>query len=127
MTLPASASFEQRAAFSIDSHGWLATDELYFICRIIQEIEPEGACFSPPVYWDVQQDDFDENPFGEFWVAPSSRTIVPILLQAHWGAVEIEMNQSNARVTILQIQRLLRFWQGVSTSASSTSPTEQSF
>ena len=33
--------------------------------------------------------DFDESPYGDIDVAFNQPTVIPILLQAHWGAIEI--------------------------------------
>ena len=103
MTLNAGASFMQRAAYATDSHGWLATDELHYICKVIQEAGDNTMVFSPLVYWDVNLDDIEESPFGDLYIDPNVKTIIPILHQAHWGAVEIERIDNRAHVNICQI------------------------
>ena len=103
MTLNAGATFAQRAAYATDSHGWLATDELHFITKMIQEAGDNSLIFSPPIYWDVSQDDFEESPFGDLYIDPNIKTVVPILHQAHWGAVEIERIDNRAHINICQI------------------------
>lgn len=103
MTLEAGASIEQRAAYAVDTHGWVATDEMVFVCQLIRGINPEGPLFSGPVYWDVRQSDFDESPFGDFLVADNATTIIPILMQAHWAAVDISRFGDSIHLTIHQV------------------------
>ena len=108
MTLQANASFEQRVAFAIESHGWLASDELHYICQLIQWTDPDGPHFSPIVYWDVRQNDFEESPFGDLSIAATGKTIVPILFQAHWGAVNVERNGDHIHLRIHQVPQPLQ-------------------
>ncbi|CAK9114754.1 unnamed protein product [Durusdinium trenchii] len=59
--------------------------------------------FAPPVYWDVTSSDFDESPYGELDVAFDQPTVIPILLQAHWGAIEVLRKESSLDIKLHQI------------------------
>ncbi|CAK9052655.1 unnamed protein product, partial [Durusdinium trenchii] len=55
------------------------------------------------LYWDVSSSDFDESPYGEIDVSFDRPTIIPILLQAHWGAIEVLRKESSIDLTLHQI------------------------
>lgn len=67
---------------------WLGSDEMAFCGTLFQRLCDESVKFSPPMYWDVQMDDLEDGPFGELFIDPDVKTIVPILFQAHWGVIE---------------------------------------
>ena len=103
MTLAAGASFEQRAAYAVDTHGWIASDEMAYYCHMIRWLDNDGKHFAGPMYWDVMQNDLEESPFGEFLVLDNTVTIVPILMQAHWCAVEVRRQGSQIHLTLHQV------------------------
>lgn len=103
----------QRAEYAIDSHGWLAIDKFTYITQLIQWINPNGHKFTPPMYWDIQQNDFDDNPFGDLNVKNNTVIIIPILFQAHWGAIEVRRQNDRISLKLFQIpssiqQKLVR-------------------
>ena len=102
-TLAAGASLSQRAEYSIDTHGWLASDELFYITQLFDWASDHAVHFAPPVYWDVTSSDFDESPYGELDVAFDQPTVIPILLQAHWGAIEVLRKESSLDIKLHQI------------------------
>ena len=102
-TLQAGANFAQRAEYSINTHGWLASDELFYISQMFDWASDHAVHFTPPVYWDVSSSDFDESPYGEIDVNFDRPTIIPILLQAHWGAIEVLRKESSIDLTLHQI------------------------
>ena len=99
----ASSNFAQRAEYSINTHGRLASDELFYISQMFDWASDHAVHFTPPVYWDVSSSDFDESPYGEIDVSFDRPTIIPILLQAHWGAIEVLRKESSIDLTLHQI------------------------
>ncbi|CAK9038730.1 Uncharacterized protein SCF082_LOCUS22747, partial [Durusdinium trenchii] len=102
-TLQPGSSLVQRAEFSIETHGWLASDELFYITQMFDWASDHAVEFTPPVYWDVTSSDFDESPYGDIDVAFNQPTVIPILLQAHWGAIEILRKEDSLDLKLSQI------------------------
>ena len=102
-TLQAGADLMQRAEYSINTHGWLASDELFYITQMFDWASDHAIHFTPPVYWDVSASDFEESPYGDLDVAFDQPTIIPVLLQAHWGAIEVLRKESSLDIKLHQI------------------------
>lgn len=105
--LQADATFSQRAEFATNTHGWLAADEMAFICQHLQWALADGPRYSPPVYWDSTTAEFQESPFGPPSVWPSATTHMPVLVDNHWCAMEITRQGDDVQVTTVQVPRHL--------------------
>lgn len=104
-SLPAHATFTQRAEFATNTHGWLAADEMTFATQLLQWSTTAGPQYSPPVYWDPTQSDFDEAPFGPMMVQDHGTTYIPILAGDHWCALEvIKSAQQTNNITVVTVQ-----------------------
>ncbi|CAK9002317.1 unnamed protein product [Durusdinium trenchii] len=82
-TLPAHATFTQRAEFATNTHGWMAADEMAYVTQLLQWSTTAGPQYSPPVYWDITQSEFEESPFGPMAIQDHGTTYVPILVPQH--------------------------------------------
>ena len=98
--LPAGASFEDRCEFSINTFGWLSSDELIFHTTQIAWINQQYARFTQVLFWDVNLPDI-EHDFGDLSILPDCLTIVPILVGSHWAAFEVLRRGHNTSVSIV--------------------------
>ena len=102
-SLPADATFNQRAEFATNTHGWMAADEMVFATQLLQWATPGSPHFSPPAYWDITQSDFDESPFGPLTIQPAGATYIPILAGDHWCGIEITKDDQHTQVVTVQV------------------------
>lgn len=103
LALAPNVNFTTRAEFAANTHGWLAADEMAHVCQMLQWSSAEAPRFSPPVYWDCAQSDFDEGPFGPLAVSDEGRTNIPVLAGNHWCALEIVRDNTGVTVTTVQV------------------------
>ena len=103
MQLPQDADFTQRAEFSANSHGWLAADEMSFICQSLGWTSGATPHFSPPVYWDTNKSEFDDGPFGPPIIWEGGQTNIPILAGNHWCGIEVDKNNNAVHVTTIHV------------------------
>lgn len=101
-SLAADSNVDARIEFLVNTHGWLATDEMYAYTQTLTWTQ-EVLKFSPPLLWDIGKNELDETMFGEATIYNNSTTVLPILVQAHWGAVEIRRQGDQAFLTLVQI------------------------
>ena len=107
MILPADASFSDRAEFAANTHGWIAADEVHFICQLLHWAVANGPRFSAPAYWDPDESEFTDAPFGSPTIWTNATTHLPILVGNHWCALEIERTDDSVSVTTVQVPRHL--------------------
>ena len=103
LQLPQDADFTQRAEFAANTHGWLAADEMSFICQSLAWSPGADLHFSPPVYWDINKSEFDEGPFGRPIVWDAGQTNIPILAGNHWCGIEVVKTNNVVRVTTVHV------------------------
>lgn len=104
-TLPAHATFTQRAEFATNTHGWMAADEMAYVTQLLQWSTTAGPQYSPPVYWDITQSEFEESPFGPMAIQDHGTTYVPILAGDHWCALEvIKSTGQTHNITVVTVQ-----------------------
>ena len=104
-SIPAQATFTQRAEFATNTHGWLAADEMVFTTQLLQWSTTAGPQYSPPVYWDVSQSEFEDGPFGPMNVLDHGTTYIPILAGDHWCALEVVQSaQQTHNITVVTVQ-----------------------
>lgn len=103
LVLAPNANFTTRAEFAANTHGWLAADEMAHVCQMLQWSSADAPRFSPPVYWDCAQSDFDEGPFGPLAISDDGHTNIPILAGNHWCALEIQRDNTGVAVTTVQV------------------------
>ena len=101
IVLNAGATFEARCEFAINTSGWLASDEMQYFLDLIQWIQPAFALIGPILTWDLNLLDFDETTFQEIEIPNNRTTILPVICNAHWAAVEIVRASHRTSVTIL--------------------------
>lgn len=61
--LPSDATFPQRAEFATNSHGWLAADEMSFICQHL--LVTPHRCIGTPSPQNSRRVPLDPRPFGQ--------------------------------------------------------------
>lgn len=103
IVLPADATFTQRAEFAVNTHGWLAADEMVFIGQILHWTPLNGPKHSMPVYWDPDKSEFDETFFGPPDVCPDATTILPVPVNNHLRALEIIRAADTVSVVTVQV------------------------
>ena len=99
-------SFINRCHFVEETHGWLATDEMIHAVRQLQWRCPAFATFVGPAIWDTA---------GEVWHTLADalvfrrglRTIVPILIDNHWCAIDVNRKSSQILVNLVGIHHHL--------------------
>ena len=101
-SLPASAPFVDRAEFMCNTQGWIASDEMAMYTQEIQWHQMFYK-FTPPVFWDPHEDEFEFPESGEIHIFNGCTTVVPILIANHWSAVEIHRGEHGTRVVFVQV------------------------
>ena len=96
------SNFEARIEFMTNTHGWLASDEMYAHTQTLMWMGA-GIRASPPVMWDPQKDAFDDAFFGDPVIYNNAITLLPILVRSHWGAAEITKHGEGTSITLVQI------------------------
>ena len=107
MILPADANFSDRAEFPTNTHGWIAADEVHFICQLLHWATDQGPRYSAPVYWDQEESEFTDAPFGPPTIWTNATTHMPILVGNHWCALEIVRTDDAVSVTTIHVPRHL--------------------
>ena len=105
--LEAGANFASRAEFATNTHGWLATDEMWAATQTLMWTYTDLK-FTPPMLWNPSSTEFDESAFGEPSIANNSITIIPLLVSSHWGAIEITHRDDTVNIVMVQIPRELQ-------------------
>ena len=100
--LPAFADFTARVEFLCDTHGWVATDEMFHYTQALQW-QQDWLRFGTPQLWDVTKGDFEDPVFGELQILNNTTTAIPVLIGSHWAGVEIYRNGSDTQVTFIQV------------------------
>ena len=101
-SLDAGSSFDARMEFMVNTHGWMASDEMFYYTQALMWSGSDMK-FSPPVLWDIAKQDFDEAGHGEPNFYNNSTTVLPILVRSHWGAAEITKRGDQTSITFIQI------------------------
>ena len=101
-SLDAGSTFDARMEFMVNTHGWMASDEMFYYTQSLMWSGSDMK-FSPPVLWDITKQDFDEAGHGEPNFYNNSTTVLPILVRSHWGAVEITKRGDQTSITFIQI------------------------
>ena len=98
--LPAGASFPQRVAFSVATHGWAASDELHNALRILQILAPEFLQAFGFQQWNTAINEFDEGTYEETSFAPQGRTCLMLQVASHWALVEVVREPRGTKISI---------------------------
>ena len=106
-SLPASAPFVDRAEFMCNTQGWVASDEMAMYTQEIQWHQMFYK-FTPPIFWDPNDDEFEFPESGEIHIFNGCTTVVPVLITNHWSAVEIHRGEHGTRVVFVQVQQNVR-------------------
>ena len=102
-TMPAEATMVMRAEFATNTHGWMAADEMAFATQLLHWAADDGPYYSPPVYWDVTQSEFDDSPIGSMRIWRDAVTHIPILAADHWCALEVLHSDEQIQVVTVQV------------------------
>ena len=62
-----------------NTHGWIATDELWSITQNIMFMQ-DAYKFTAPVYWNQAESDFTLSPFGELYLFNNTANVICILI-----------------------------------------------
>lgn len=106
-SLPAGSTLTARLEFMSNTHGWMASDEMYFYTQDLMWMQQELK-FSPPVMWEINKTTLDETGFGEPCIFNNATTVIPIMIRAHWGAAEITKRDGRTFVTLVQVHEDFR-------------------
>lgn len=87
-SLPAFSDFTARTEFMRDTHGWVATDEMFHYTQALQW-QQVWLRFGAPQMWDVSKGDLEDPIFGELNIPNNCVTAIPILIGSHWAGVEV--------------------------------------
>ena len=105
-TLAAFADFTARVEFMCDTHGWVATDEMFHYTQALQW-QQDWLRFGTPQLWNVANGDFEPPIFGELNIPNNSTTAIPVLIGSHWAGIEITRQGSDTTVTFIQVSEQL--------------------
>ena len=88
-TLPRGANFTARVFFSINTHGWAASDEIHAAMMWLHTRFPETIAEFNLLCWRTNEQEFNDELYGEPRFAESGRTVIAVLVDNHWAAVEV--------------------------------------
>ena len=99
-TLPFPASLQQRLNFAAQTSGWLATDEMSFALTYITA-STTGLTTTGIARWDgnTRYLAFDNAQHPTF--LPETITLIPLLINAHWAALEVRKASNTITLTTL--------------------------
>ena len=101
-TLPAFADFTARVEFMCDTHGWVATDEMFHYTQALQW-QQDWLRFGTPQLWNVANGDFEPPIFGELNIPNNSTTAFPVLIGSHWAGIEVTRQGTDTSVTFIHV------------------------
>ena len=87
--LPRGANFTDRISFSINTHGWAASDELHAAMMWLLRRFPETIAEFNILQWHTEEQEFNDELYGEPRFADSGRTVTAVLVDNHWAAIEV--------------------------------------
>ena len=100
LSLPKGSDFEMRCLFVSETHGWLASDELHFATVHLAWCRPQFAHFTGPALWDTAVDQW--HPINLDLSFPNrGKSILPLLVDNHWTALEINSNPTLVTVACI--------------------------
>ena len=88
-SLPRGANFTDRIAFAINTHGWVASDELHSAMTYLTRHFPETIAEFNLLRWNSDGHEFDDELYGEPRFASAGRTVTAILVDNHWASIEV--------------------------------------
>ena len=98
--LPAGATFPQRVAFAVETHGWAASDELENAFKILRTLEPNFIQACGFMRWDPALSEFDEGAFEEVHFAPLGCTCLLVLVGCHWALIQVTRTTHETRIRV---------------------------
>ena len=105
-TLPAFSDFTARTEFMCDTHGWVATDEMFHYTQALQW-QQDWLRFGSPQLWDITKGDFEAPIFGELDIPNNCVTAIPVLIGSHWAGIEVTRRGSETSVLFVQVPERL--------------------
>ena len=103
-SLPAGSTLSARLEFMTNTHGWMASDEMFFYTQDLMWMQQELK-FSLPAMWDIHKTSFDETGYGEPCIFNNATTVIPIMIRSHWGAAK---RDGRTFVTLVQVHEDFR-------------------
>lgn len=82
-----------------NTQGWVASDEMAMYTQEIQWSQIFYK-FTPPIFWDLEEDEFENPDSGEIHIFNGFTTMMPILISNHWSAAEIHRGEHGVRVVL---------------------------
>ena len=101
-SLPAMSDFTARVEFLCDTHGWVATDEMFHYTQALQW-QQNWLRFGTPQLWNVANGDFEDPIFGELNIVNNATTAIPVLIGSHWAGIEVSRQGVETQVTFIQV------------------------
>ncbi|CAK9090933.1 unnamed protein product [Durusdinium trenchii] len=89
--LPRGANFTDRISFSINTHGWAASDELHAAMMWLLRRFPETIAEFNILQWHTAEQEFSDELYGEPRFAESGRAVTAVLVDNHWAAIEVNI------------------------------------
>ena len=105
-SLPVFADSTARVEFMCDTHGWVATDEMFHYTQALRW-QQDWLRFGTPQRWNIANGDFEQPIFGELNIPNNSTTAIPVLIGSHWAGIEITRQGSDTSVVFLQVNEQL--------------------
>ena len=101
-SLPALSDFTARVEFMCDTHGWVASDEVFHYTQALQW-QQNWLRFGSPQLWNPANGDFEPPVFGELHIMNNANTAIPVLIGSHWAGIEIDRRGDQVQVTFIQV------------------------
>ena len=98
--LPSNATFYQRCEFSVNTSGWIATDELIHLVSSIQDHLPSPAPHFEVMQWQGQSSDLESLLLGEPEFLTTLTTWLFVLVQSHWMLCIVNTESVRAHVSV---------------------------
>ena len=100
ISLPDNATFFQRCEYIVNTHGWLASDELAYLANAIQEATPIPVPHFEIMLWQGGPSDLESLSGAEPDFPVHTCTWVFVLSDGHWILCITEVDPSHAHVVI---------------------------
>ena len=98
--LPTPASLVDRLEFMKHTEGWLATDEMAFSLQLLTS-KTEGLNTTGVARWDGTSHEFAFDNQQTPIFLEGALTIIPILINSHWAAIDVMIKRSTTMVTFV--------------------------
>ncbi|CAK9034631.1 unnamed protein product [Durusdinium trenchii] len=106
-TLGRGAHFTDRIGFAINTHGWVASDEMHSAMMHLTRNFPEDIAEFNLLRWNSEENEFDDELYGEPRFATSGRTINAVLVDNHWAAIEVNRIGHHTQLHVFGLGPLL--------------------